>query len=293
MLIAALFTLSASAAPMTLEDALSRTVGASEAVEIADAAIDRARADKMRVIAGLLPQLSFSASYRRTIKTEFTRLMGGGASALPFGRANSYNTAFQLNQPIYGGGRASAGLKIVRDGTLNANLGLDATKAQAALDTAKAWYDAALAARLLTIATESQARADASLKDVRLAHEVGRRSDFDLLRAEVDVKNQSVAVLRQSRARDVANLRLAQLIDLEDGATIELPTDFDVTVDAAGEARAAAAVGTAPDARAVVLQAQAAERIAAANLRVTRAAGYPSLSANLSVGWTSYPDDHI
>lgn len=293
MLIAALFALAAHADELTLEDALSRTVGASEAVEIADAAIDRARSDKMRVISGLLPQLSFSASYRRTIKTEFTRLLGDAGSTLPFGRPNTYTTNFQLSQPIYGGGRARAGLRIAADGTTSAALGLDATKAQAALDTARAWYDAALASRLLEISGQSRERSEAALKDITLGHEVGRRSDFDLLRAQVDVKNQAVAVLRQQRARDVAMLRLAQLLDLEDGVELTLPTDFDVDADAAGSAQAAAAVGAAPEDRTPVLQAQAAERIAASNLRVTRAAGYPSLSANVAYGWTSYPADSV
>lgn len=292
MLIAVLLARAAwaEAPPLTLEDALSRTVGASESVAIADAAIDRARSDRMRVIAGVLPQLSFSGSYRRTIKTEFTRLLGQAGSTLPFGRPNSYTTNFSLSQPIYGGGRAVAGFHIAADGQLNADLGLDAAKAQAALDTAKAWYDAALASRLLQISEESRARAQKALADVTLGHEVGRRSDFDLLRAKVDVENQQVAVLRQQRARDVAVLRLAQLLDLEPGAEIVLPTDFDVADDVAAAAVGAAEVGDAPEGRVPVLQAEAAERIAASNLRVTRAAGYPSVSANLSYGWTSYPE---
>jgi outer membrane protein TolC len=332
---------------LTIEQALAQSLGVSEEVAIAAAGLERADLDRWRVRSGALPQLALSATYTRTVKTEFDRFFsaptdgaatgttgtgtgtttgtgtgttgtgtgtttgtgtgttgtgapsaaGGGASGgiqLPFGQDNSYRVTVSLTQPLFSGGRLGAGMKIAAAGLDNAGLQLDATRARAALDVARAYFDAALADRLLGIAQETAQQADATLAQTRAAHEVGRKPDFELLRAEVQSQNQAVAVVRAARGRDAAFLRLQQLLELPSGGlslTTPLgdapsPTVADAAVQVTG-------ASTDRPERLALTQAERAVAIQEQVVVLTRAQRLPTLALTGAAGWTSYPEPLI
>ena len=88
---------SSPARPLSLEAALALAEEKSEQVEIARAGVSRAAAEEARARSEWFPQLSLTASYDRTLATEFEGLfegMGGNGEAgegetdfgdLPFG----------------------------------------------------------------------------------------------------------------------------------------------------------------------------------------------------------------
>mgnify|MGYP003346935810 FL=1 len=61
---------------LTLEAVLEAGEAKSEALAIAQAGVRRSDADKLRARAGLLPQLNATASYDRTLATEFANIFG-------------------------------------------------------------------------------------------------------------------------------------------------------------------------------------------------------------------------
>ncbi|HET8625421.1 MAG TPA: TolC family protein [Gemmatimonadales bacterium] len=61
----------ASARPLSLEQALELAEGASENVGIARAAVERARGERQQARSGYFPQLSGSATYTRTLESQF------------------------------------------------------------------------------------------------------------------------------------------------------------------------------------------------------------------------------
>ncbi|MGH7631361.1 MAG: TolC family protein [Gemmatimonadales bacterium] len=60
-----------SVRPLSLEDALGLAEGASENVGIARAAVERARGERQRARSGYFPQLTGSATYTRTLESQF------------------------------------------------------------------------------------------------------------------------------------------------------------------------------------------------------------------------------
>ena len=279
---------------LSIDAALTRAVGESEAVELALAAVDRAAGERWRARASLFPVVQFTTGYTHTFKSEFDRLFPDtGAPSLPFGQAETWRTGFGLTQPIFGGGRASAGLKIAAASALSADAGVDAAHAQAALSAAQAYFDAALADRLLEIARDAFVQAEATRDNTRLANEVGRKPDFELLRAEVEANNRSVAVIRAERAAESAHLRLAQLLDLPPAAAATLTTPVEDAAPVAEAAVGAADLGAVPAERLPVLQARQAVVISERTVAVSRAQFFPNLSFSASYGWTQYPTDGV
>lgn len=215
---------------------------------------------------------------------------GGG---LPFGQKNTWRANLAFTQGVYSGGRVGATRAVAAAGYAAAEVGLDSAKAALALDVTRAYYDAALADRLVTIEEASLAQAGALYEQSRQLYEAGSRPEFELLRAEVARDNQLPAVIRARSQRDIAYLRLRQLLDLPAGTPLQIeagladpalppPPVFAAALAAAGDA--------APDlARATVRQAEAVVALNEATVSLARAQRLPTVSVVSNLGQVAYP----
>src|SRR5690606_9947976 len=134
--------------------------------------------------------------------------IGGGGpfdfSNLPFGQRNIYQLGLEFSQALYAGGRIDAQGEQARLARESAALTTSIAEGQLALDVTRAFYDAALADRLVAIAESVYAQADATVEQTRLAYEAGRQPEFELLRAQVERDNQRPVVIRRRADRDLA-----------------------------------------------------------------------------------------
>lgn len=293
-----LSALAQESSALSLEEALRRAQSASEDIVSAEAGVESARGDKLGATSGLLPQVSASASYQHTFASEYDALFEdvdtgatGGASpfsGLPFGQDDTYRVDVGLSQTIWAGGRNRAAMRLADAGRDVAALSLESARASTALGTTQAYYDAALADQLVDIATVALTQAETTAGHAKLAHEVGRQPEFEVVRADVEVQAQRVVVIQQTRARTIAHLRLKRLLDLPPDTTLTLTTPLDNQPGPADAAGAVASVAGGP--RAVVKQAEEAVQLAEASLALTRSQRYPTLGASANYGLVSYPE---
>jgi outer membrane protein TolC len=218
----------------------------------------------------------------------------GEDRSLPFGRANTYRLNLAFSQNVYAGGRLSAQLARARLGRTSAALGVRTTRAQLALDVAQAYFDAVLSERLLTIAEATFAQAEQTAQQVQQQREAGRMAEFDLLRAQVTRDNQRPEIIRRRSARDLAHLRLKQLLEipLDTPLQLEAALEQDVLpVPAArfAEAVAAAESGIGPRARTAIAQAENDVRQREESVRIARSQRLPAVSISSSYGRVAYP----
>jgi outer membrane protein TolC len=291
---------------LTLDDALALAEKSSERVTIAEAGVARADATIALVRSEKLPQLFGSASYDRTLKSEFEGLFdaggdtggGGGGddvdfSNLPFGQANVYRIGLSFTQLIYAGGRVRAQEAQAAVRRESAGLGLTSARAQNTLDVAEAFYDAALADRLVAISEETYAQADRSLRVTEEQRAAGRLSEFELLQARVARDSIQPNVVRARNGRDVAYLRLKQLLDLPLDAALSLSADLDAAVlspPSRFAARLAEADAAAAPVRLAVTQVANEVRVADEDITIARAARKPAISLRSDYGLVDYPD---
>lgn len=228
-------------------------------------------------------------------------VFGGGASesddgeALPFGRPNTYRLNVAFSQTIYTGGRLRAQDDQARLARTNATLNLSSTRAQLALDVAQAYFDALLSERLVSIAEATLAQAESTAEQVRQQREAGRIAEFDLLRAQVTRDSQRPEVIRRRNARDVAFLRLKQLLELPLDTPIQLVANLEDAVLPPPAARFAEAIASAEAGiaaareRTAVTQATNDVQQREAGVRIVRAQRLPSVSVNSAYGPVAYP----
>lgn len=324
--------------PLTLDEAVRTAESQSEAIRIARAGVQRAEGQQYQARSQYLPQISGSASYTRTLASQFSSI-GGSAPAidttkppappapcdqyllgptastdqrlagledaarcslggnpfssfgsLGFGAKNQYNLGLSVAQNLFAGGRIRAQNAVANSGRRSAEIELAAQRAQIRLDVTQAYFDAALADRLVALAESSAVQTENVLKQTRLAQSVGNVSEFELLRAQVSSANQKPIVIQRQSDREVAYLRLKQLLNIPLDAPVELTTPVDDSVAIASSLAAAGITGdTSAVHRATVREAAAAIDAQRGLLKVARAERFPTLALTSQYGKVAFP----
>ncbi|MBM3263441.1 MAG: TolC family protein [candidate division Zixibacteria bacterium] len=250
----------ADSAGLSLEEAIRRAMAEGEEIKIATAQIEFAEAQIANVRADALPQLSFSCGYNRQIKSVFrnsgfggntpnirvftpdpsasvadrvTALEGAlptaGLSSLlgqfsdsPFGRLNTWNSGFTINQTVFEGNRLWAAPRVasrVRDA---AEAQFKESQADVVMSVSKAYFSALLAERAVSIARLGFEQAERQLDQLRRQHREGTASDFELLQGEVQRDNQMPEVVAAEEQYRLRLLDLKRLVNLSSDAPTRL-----------------------------------------------------------------------
>ena len=321
---------------LSLDEAVRMAESQSEAIRIARAGVQRAEGQQYQARSQRLPQLAGSASYTRTLASQFSiaagpavdttkpvpppapcdqylldatattadRLAGledasrcaiganpfSSFGSLGFGAKNQYNVGLAFSQNLFAGGRISAQNAVANAGRRSADIELTAQRAQLRLDVTQAYFDATLADRLVALAESSAVQTDNVLKQTKLARTVGNVSEFELLRAQVSSANQRPIVIQRQSDREVAYLRLKQLLNIPLDSPVELTTAVD---DSAATNVALESIGITSDTAAIdrATVKQAAEAIDAQRglLKVAKAQRLPTLSLTSQYGKVAFP----
>ncbi len=210
-------------------------------------------------------------------------------SKVGFGARNSYTFGLALSQSVYSGGRVAGQTAAAAAQQRSAQIDLGSQRAQLALDVTQAYFDAVLADRLVVIADTSLAQTEELLRQTKIARQVGNQSEFDLLRATVTRDNQRPVLITRRGDRDVAYLRLKQLLNLPLDAPVQLTTPIDepaaitriIATSATSGADAPAGIAasdTSTARRAPVRESEEAVRAQEGQLKSAKADLLPSLS---------------
>jgi outer membrane protein len=312
------------AAPLTvsLADAIRMAAGVSHIVKSAEAGSMRARGQQQQARAQYFPQVNAGIGYQRTIQSQFEEIQkrdqssnnSGGGADTSSGGGNSFGgitkifaspvtqtLTLNFSQNIFTAGKVEAQNALAEAARTAAEIGLDAAKAQMALDVAQAYFDAVAAGQLSQIADSTLAQAERSLQHTTLAHEVGSASEFDLLRARVARDNQRPVVIQSRGNRDIALLRLRQLLGvplsqplalttpIRDNAALAASIDMTRPIEIPGTGR-----GITPDTaaarRATVRQAEANVEAQHSALRAAKWQRLPTVAVTSTYQRFGYPD---
>ncbi len=354
ILLGVLFPLAGSAQQarsISLDEAIRLAESQSDAINIAEAGVLRARGQQMQARSQRLPQVGASLMYSRTLASQFSALADAAPPAPPpgtppvppddgtkyytpcsrylaasgatdaerlaglekaarcasgsggfpidfskvgFGSKNQYQLGISGSLMLFSGGRVQAQNRAANAARASADIELASQRARLALDVTEAYFDAALADRLVAIAESSLAQTESVLGQTRLARQVGNQSEFDLLRAQVTRDNQVPAVLQRRTDRDLAYVRLRQMLNLPSGTSLELTTELGDGSAPALTSLAAAGTQTGTDTmvtdRAPVRQLAEALRAQQEQLRVARSEWIPSISLSTQYGRLAFPN---
>ena len=242
---------------LDLKTAIGIALNENPTIKVADMEIEKKDYSKKETIAGLFPRIDGSASYSRTIEKQ-TMYMDTEAFDMSAMFAPIYNTIGQLHPefqvPQLGGGSSSSGetgMKVGTDNTYSVGLStslpiiapqlwksvqLSSADIEQAVESArssrlsmvnqveKAYYNLLLAQNSYEVIKMSYDNAVLNARDYKHKFEQGTASEYDVLRADVQVRNLEPTLLQTENSVKLSKLQLKVLMGVDMALEIT-PTD--------------------------------------------------------------------
>ena len=273
--------------PLSLEEAVALALRLHPSIRAAEAGYVAAEARIPQARAGFFPRVDTTLSSQRShSESSFSGGTGTGSSSSPSTTTN--NTAqLQATQKIWDFGKTGA---LVDEAKANAAVSqeeVDRVKNLVVLNVKTAYFGLLQAQRLVRVTDASLGRAELNLRSARGFFEVGTKPRSDVTKAEVEVAQARLNLIRATNSVRIAETTLNNALGLQAEASIQVQDilsfegvkfDLDQLRDEASKNR--------PELR----QARARVAAAQAQLRGGQNAFYPDVNGVASVSRTG--DDY-
>ena len=222
---------------LNLEKALEIALSENPTVKVANQEIQKKKYAQKGSYASLFPQINFSADYSRTLKKQVMYMdfdmgdMGGAGGSegtteidpnqgFEVGRDNNWNMGFNASMPLV-------------NASLWKSLSISANDVELAVEQArsskismvnqvkKAYYSVLLANDSYRVFKSSYDNAMENYLDIKKKYDQGTVAEYDLIRANVTVKNSEPNLLQAENALTLAKWQLKALL----GVDLELNLD--------------------------------------------------------------------
>jgi len=168
--------------------------------------------------AGYYPQVSGSASYSRTDPTTTAgRFSTSGGSVY-----DSYGSSVALNQNLFDFGKTSTQVRIQNFNLDASRSDFDATNAQVVFGVKQSYYGLLLTKRNREVAREVVGQYEQHLGRAKGFFEVGLKPKFDVTKAEVDLSNAKLNLLKAGNAFRLAQVTLNNAMGLPEAPDYEI-----------------------------------------------------------------------
>jgi len=228
---------------------------------------------------GYYPQLNGSAGYSRT---------GPTTSA---GQVyDSYSSSVSLSQNLYDFGKTSTQVKIQELNRDSSRSDLDNIRTQVRFGVKQAYFGLLQAGRNRDVSREVVGQFQQHLDQAGAFFEVGTKPKFDVTKAEVDLSNAKLNLIKAENTVRLARVALNNAMGLPEAPDYEVADqlssqrveiDLDETIRKAYDRR--------PDLKAIAVKKQSLEQ----GIELARKGYYPSVTGNAGYGWGggSFPLD--
>lgn len=224
---------------LDLEKALEIALSENPTVKVADKEIQKMKYARKGSYAALFPQISFSADYTRTLKKQVMYMdgfemggtdPGGSEGEMPdmsggieVGRDNNWTLGFNASLPL-----VNASLwKSLSISALDVEVAVEqarASKIDMVNQVKKGFYAVLLANDSYRVFKETYDNAMENYLDIKKKYEQGTVAEYDLIRADVTVKNSEPNMLQALNSLVLAKWRLKALLGM----------DLDLEIDCEG-----------------------------------------------------------
>ncbi|MBF0572492.1 MAG: TolC family protein, partial [Desulfamplus sp.] len=196
---------------LTLEQALSLAALKNKDIKMAQEYRKRVEGIYIEERSAALPKIGFTgtAQYGR----DETQRAYSDTSALS---NHSYGGAITLKQPLYTWGQIGAAIRAAKIGILTSDDQLKLHRQAVARDVSTAFYDLLLAIELQHIAKKNLELKMRHLDESKRKYSAGTATDYDVLSAEVALKNARPEVIQYENLERVLKERLGILIGIAD-----------------------------------------------------------------------------
>ncbi len=259
---------------VTLDEAMSLAMQYSPAIIQAEGNIRVAQASKRESISDWLPRLTGSSGWSINSSERFDPQN----QILVSGSATSINGSLSASYTVFDGFRRNAQSKARGADLTSAEANYTSQEFQIALQTKQAFFNALAADELVRVSETRIARAVRQLQTTRDRLSAGSAIRSDTLQSFVEWANARLQLINSQTQRATSSANLARLIGFDGDVRAVGDESIAFVVDLDTAAIRAEALAYGP----TIEQIMAAARSADAQVSVSRAAYFPSVTASYS-----------
>lgn len=213
---------------LDLEKAIQIALEKNADLKIASMEVNKSEEKLREVRSGLFPKLDLSGQYQRYIEKPVIFLPPGSpfGTTLEIGSDNSFNAGVSLSIPLFawslyeGIGLSSDALKITQQNYRS-------VKNKIVGDVKKAFLTVILTRETKDVIQQSLKNAEDNFENIKRLNSAGTLSDYDVLRAEVQVENLKPTVLQMENNYMLSLEALKVAIGLDANQTIDVTGEMD------------------------------------------------------------------
>ncbi len=224
---------------------------------------------------GFYPQLSGSAGYSRTDPTSTSAISAGQVY-------DSYSSSLSLSQNLYDFGKTSTQVKIQELNRDSSRSDLDSIITQVTFAVKQAYYGLLQAGRNRDVSREVVGQFQQHLERAKAFFEVGTKPKFDVTKADVDLSNAKLNLLKAENAFRLGQVTLNNTMGMPEAPDYEVVDQLPfqrVTIDLEEVTRKA--YERRPDLKAIAVKRKSQEQ----SIELARKGYYPTVSGSASYGW--------
>ncbi len=204
---------------LSIEDCLKLTLVNNKTLQRVAGEKEIARGSELKSYSAILPTVNLSGDYMR--KDEVASL-----GPITFGDLDNYSAGLKVTQPIFAGGSIIAKINAGKLVSLLADETVRAVVQDVIYTARHCYYDVLLNQHLLEISADAVRSAQAHLDDVKQKRQGGVASDFDVLRAEVELSNFEAELIQNKNAINIAKAKLLKVMGLSQDSDVTLSDEL-------------------------------------------------------------------
>lgn len=219
---------------LTIDNSVSIALTENYDIELSRLNILSADAQITEAYAGAFPKLNFNGQYTRNIKSPVLFLPpntpfnpGPTTQTLSLGADNSFNASVNLSQTIFDP-RLGTAIGIAKNFAGYTESKTESTRDEVIARVKKAFYDALLTQKLIDVNQKSYEVAKANYENTELLYKQGVSSEYDYLRAEVQLANVEPILIESKNNFELAKNNLKNLLALDLNTKIKVQGEFEV-----------------------------------------------------------------
>ncbi len=272
---------------LSLQRALEVAVASSKQIKAALQERQRAGGRLWQGYSEFMPRLTAFSSYYRLDKPTGGTVQVDGTS-VSVGARDNYTYGFVFRQPLFRGGAVPA-VTAAQIFGLAGEEEIRWAVETVMYEVARLYQDVLLTEKLHEVRQDALASAEVHLEDVLKRQGAGLSTEFDVLRAKVEVSNARTEMIRQAARIELAKASLLRAMGISEASDVNLSTplnygpispEFEDAVKVAYENR--------PD----LFQAELEVRAQKEALQIARSRWLPALEASFTCLWSN-PDPHV
>jgi outer membrane protein TolC len=271
---------------LNLRSCINTALQNHPSIKAARSTVEMSRSRIGQAQANYYPQVDFASSYDR-----LNPATGPGGNIIGTGAYDDYRNTFKASQNIYDFGRTSSQVSIQQYNTESSKSDLQDVAGQVTFNVQQAYYALLQADRNRVVALATVKQFEEHLAQAKGFYDVGTRARFDVTKAEVDLSNARLNLIRAENSVRLARVSLnnamgvpnAPVYSIEDNLSYQ---PYLLTLDEALKR----AYQDRPDLKSIVARKEAVEK----SISYARSGYLPYLTGNANYGWTGdhFNDQH-